>query len=110
MITGRRKILSRSIDIGKILTIKKTFLIVSILPISINVGAVGLIIQKRQFQRARFYIIANLSVVDTLTLLVLCIGAIKRLFQDNNIEENTEDIFNITVGIIGTSSASDYMF
>ena len=41
---------------------------------------------------------------------MLCVGAIKRLFEDNNIEENTEDVFNITVGTIGPSSAGDYMF
>ena len=98
MITGKRKILSL------------VFVIVSIFPISNNVGTVGLMTQKRQLRRARFYIIANLSVADTLTLLVICIGAIKRLFEDNNIEKNTEDIFNVTARIIGSSAYINSIF
>ena len=92
MITEKRKILSI------------VFLIVCIIPISINVGVVHLIIKKIQLRQARFYIIANLSVADTLTLLVICIGAIKGLYEDNNFEENTEGIFNVTARIFGVSA------
>ena len=56
-------------------------MIVCIIPISIIVGVVHLIIKKTQLRQARFYIIANLSVADTLTLLVICIGAIKGLYE-----------------------------
>ena len=98
MITGKRKILSI------------VFLIVSIIPISINVGVVHLIIKKRQLRRARFYIIANLSVADTLTLLVICTGAIKGLYEDNNFEENTEGIFNVTARIFRASAYINSIF
>ena len=92
MITEKRKILSI------------VFLIVCIILISINVGVVHLLIKKIQLRQARFYIIANLSVADTLTLLVICIGAIKGLYGDNNFEENTEGIFNVTARIFGVSA------
>ena len=98
MITEERKILSIF------------FLILSIIPICTNVGVVALIIKKRQLQRVRFYIIGNLSMADTLTLLLLCIGAIQGLHEDNNFEENTEGVFNITGRIVATSSYINSLF
>ena len=98
MITGKRKILSI------------VFLIVSIIPISINVGIVHLIIKKRQLRQARFYIVANLSVADTLTLLVICIGAIKGLYEGHNFEGDTEDNFNVAARIFGTSAYINSIF
>ena len=62
----------------------------SIIPICTNVGVAALVIKKRQLQRFRFYIIANLSMVDSLTLLLLCLGAIKGLHEDINFDENVE--------------------
>ena len=85
MITRERKILSIF------------FLILSIIPLCTNVGVVALIIKKKQLQRVRFYIIANLSMADTLTLLLLCIGAIQGLHEGINFEENTDDVLPITV-------------
>ena len=98
MITRERKILSIF------------FLILSIIPICTNVAVVTLMIKKRQLQRVRFYIIANLSMADTLTLLLLCIGAIQGLHEGINFEENTEDVLPITVRIIATSSYINSLF
>ena len=75
-----------------------------------NVGVVALIIKKRQLRRARFYIIANLSMPDTLMLLLLCIGAIEGLQEDINFEENIEDVLHITARIITTSSYINSLF
>ena len=98
MITRERKILSIF------------FLILSIIPLCTNVGVVALIIKKKQLQRVRFYIIANLSMADTLTLLLLCIGVIQGLHEDINFEENTEDVLHIIARIITTSSYINSLF
>ena len=98
MITRERKILSIF------------FLILSIIPLCTNVRVVALIIKKRQLRRARFYIIANLSMPDTLMLLLLCIGAIEGLQEDINFEENIEDVLHIIARIITTSSYINSLF
>ena len=98
MTTGDRKIL------------RIFFLILSIIPICTNVGVVALVIKKRQLQRVRFYIIANLSMVDSLTLLLLCLGAIKGLHEDINFDENVESPVNLTARIIATSAYINSLF
>ena len=98
MTTGDRKIL------------RIFFLILSIIPICTNVGVVALVIKKRQLQRVRFYIIANLSMVDSLTLLLLCLGAIKGLHEDINFDENVESPVNVTARIIATSAYINSLF
>ena len=86
------------------------FLMLSIIPICTNVGVAALVIKKRQLQRFRFYIIANLSMVDSLTLLLLCLGAIKGLHEDINFDENVESPVNLTARIIATSAYINSFF
>ena len=47
---------------------------------------------------------------DTLTLLGICIGEIKGLYEGNNFEENTEYISNVTARIFRASAYINSIF
>ena len=48
--------------------------------------------------------------VDSLTLLLLCLGAIKGLHEDINFDENVESPVNVTARIIATSAYINSLF
>ena len=77
------------------------FLVVSVLPITVNAIILILIMRKKKLHQVRFYIIANLAFADIVSLLILFSVMIISLYNGRQLKENVDSISAVIAKSIG---------
>ena len=77
------------------------FLVVSVLPMTVNAIILILIMRKKKLHQVCFYIIANLAFADIVSLLILFSVMIISLYNGRQLKENVDSISAVIAKSIG---------